>query len=74
MNRKESKVKRCQLVDWYSQGESQTVEVDGVCIVIRLVGRKGRRARIAITAPLGAKFSTPPSELEQQLRGELSDT
>jgi hypothetical protein len=45
-----------QSIDWYSEGESRVVEVDGVRVTVRLVGRKGRRARIAITAPSGAKF------------------
>ena len=43
-------------VGWYSEGESMTVEVSGVRVNMRFIGRKGRRARIAITAPAGAKF------------------
>jgi hypothetical protein len=45
-----------QSFDWYSEGEARTVEADGVRITVRFVGRKGRRARIAITAPAGAVF------------------
>jgi hypothetical protein len=45
-----------QCIDWYSEGESRVVEVDGVCIEVRYVGRKSRRGRIAITAPPGAAF------------------
>jgi len=37
----------------YPSGQSRTVEVDGVRVVIKLIGRKGRRARIAIEAPAG---------------------
>jgi len=44
------------LVDWYSEGESKTVEVDGVRIIVRFIGRRGRRGRIAIEAPAGAVF------------------
>jgi hypothetical protein len=43
-------------IDWYSEGESRTVEVDGVQVTVRFVGRKGRRGRIAILAPAGAVF------------------
>ena len=46
----------CQSIDWYSEGESRTVAVDGIRLVVRFVGRKGRRARIAIQAPPGAEF------------------
>jgi hypothetical protein len=45
-----------QSIDWYSEGESRTVEVDGVHFEVRYVARKGRRGRIAITAPAGAVF------------------
>jgi len=43
----------CRSIDWYSEGQERVVEVAGVRIVISYVGRKGRRARIAITAPSG---------------------
>lgn len=43
-------------VDWYSEGESRTVEVNEVRVVVRLVGRKGRRGRIVLEAPTGAGF------------------
>jgi hypothetical protein len=45
-----------QSIDWYSEGETRTVEVDGVRVIVRFVGRQGRRGRIAISAPAGAKF------------------
>ena len=43
-------------IDWYHEGEARTVEVDGVRVVVRFVGRRGRRGRIRITAPPGAVF------------------
>lgn len=43
-------------VVWYSQGDVVEVVVDGRVISVQLVGRKGRRSRIAITAPAGSKF------------------
>jgi hypothetical protein len=47
----------CRCIDWYSEGESRVVECNGVQIVVRYVGRKGRRGRIVIEAPNGASFS-----------------
>jgi hypothetical protein len=47
-------------IDWYSEGETRVVEVDGVRVVVRFVGRKGRRGRIVIEAPAGAVFSSAP--------------
>jgi hypothetical protein len=45
-----------QCIDWYHPGRSRTVDVGDVQVTVRFVGRKGRRARIAITAPAGATF------------------
>ena len=45
-------------IEWYAEGQTRAVEIHGVRITVRLVGRKGRRARIAITAPVGAAFRT----------------
>jgi hypothetical protein len=46
----------CRSIDWYAEGESRTIEVDGFQVTVRFVGRKGRRGRIMITAPPGATF------------------
>lgn len=43
-------------VDWYHEGDTRSVEFNGVNITVRYVVRKGRRARIAIMAPAGAVF------------------
>jgi hypothetical protein len=43
-------------IDWYSEGETRVVEVDGVRVTVRFVGRKGRRGRILIQAPAGSVF------------------
>ena len=51
---------RSQSIDWYAEGESRTVEVDDIRIEVRFTGRKGRRSRIAITAPSGATFRSLP--------------
>ena len=50
----QSEFSKC--IDWYSEGESRIVEINGVCVVVRFVGRQSRRGRIAITAPAGATF------------------
>ncbi len=47
-----------QSTEWYSEGESRTVEVNGVQITVHFVGRKGRCGRISITAPPGASFGS----------------
>lgn len=47
-----------RLIDWFSEGETRVVEVGDVRVVVRFVGRKGRRGRILIEAPAGAAFST----------------
>ena len=36
-------------IDWYSEGQGRDVVVAGVRMTVRLVGRKGQRARITIT-------------------------
>jgi hypothetical protein len=50
-----------QCVDWFHEGETKVVEVAGVRITVRFVGRRGRRARIAIAAPPGAVYSASGS-------------
>jgi hypothetical protein len=47
-----------QSIEWYAEGESRTVEVAGIQVTIRFIGRKGRRGRILIEAPAGAVFRT----------------
>ena len=44
--------------EWVHEGQERIMEVDGVTVRIRFIGRKGRRARIAIVAPPGAAFRT----------------
>ena len=45
-----------QSIEWYHEGQSRLVSVNGIDVVIRLVTRKNRKARIAIEAPAGALF------------------
>lgn len=47
-----------RLIDWFSEGETCVVEVSGVRVSVRFVGRKGRRGRIVIEAPAGSVFRT----------------
>jgi hypothetical protein len=55
-NRTHVSAEASQSIDWYAEGEERIVEAGGVRIAVRFVGRKGRRGRIAITAPPGAAF------------------
>ena len=48
-----------QSIEWYAEGQTRAVEVDGVRITVRVIARKGRRSRIAITAPVGGCVSLP---------------
>ena len=41
---------RSRSIDWYAQGVERVVTLAGVRLTVRLVERKGRRARIAIMA------------------------
>jgi hypothetical protein len=43
-------------IDWFSEGETKQVECNGVRVIVRFVGRKGRRGRIVIEAPAGSVF------------------
>lgn len=47
-----------QNIDWYSEGETRVVRVNGIEVTIRFVGRNGRRGRIAVEAPAGALFES----------------
>jgi hypothetical protein len=58
----------CQLIDWFSEGESKHVQIGDARVEVRLVGLKGRRARIAIIAPSGALFSADPFVRKQKPR------
>jgi len=53
---RQSRDAECRSIDWYAEGQERVVEVAGVRIIIRYVGRNGRRGRIAILAPAGTIF------------------
>jgi hypothetical protein len=57
VNRAHMPAEASRSIDWYAEGEERIVEAGGMQMVVRFVGRKGRRGRIAITAPPGAAFS-----------------
>jgi len=42
------------LHDWFAVGQGMTVDVAGVTVAFRVIGHKGRRTRIVVTAPAGA--------------------
>jgi hypothetical protein len=63
-------VVKSRSIDWYSEGQGRTVEVAGIQVTVRLVGRKGRRARIEVSAPPGALFrDVDPEQTEVAGRG-----
>lgn len=43
-----------ELLDWFSQGESCSLQIGETSVVVRFIGRKGRRARIAVSASQNA--------------------
>lgn len=43
-------------IEWYAEGDSRRVAIGGIEVVVKFIGRKGRRARIAIVAPASALF------------------
>jgi hypothetical protein len=45
-----------QLIDWFAEGQAIVVEFEDTVVTIHYVGRKGRRARIAISGPAGVVF------------------
>lgn len=58
-------------IEWYHEGDTRVVEVDGVQVTIRLVGRRGRRARIAIEAPAGSVFRSLETNASNSARVHL---
>ena len=56
-------IRFCQSIEWYAEGQTRVVDVGGIQITIRFVGRRGRRGRISITAPPGTRFSVPADEV-----------
>lgn len=48
--------KNVESTTWFSPGQSRSVLVNGIEIVVRFVGRKGRRGRICVTAPAESIF------------------
>jgi hypothetical protein len=55
-NRPHAPAEVSQSIEWYAEGEERIVDAGGMRVVVRFVGRKERRGRIAITAPAGAAF------------------
>lgn len=54
-----------QTISWFAPGERKVVEVNGVPVIVRFVGRKGRRARIAVISTAVPQSGThaDPSEV-----------
>jgi hypothetical protein len=56
--------KTCFSVDWLGVGQGRVVEINGRRVTVRVVGQKGRRARVAIEAPAGTVFSPFNADIE----------
>ena len=41
---------QCQSIEWYAEGQVREVDVGGIRVTVRFVGRRGRRGRISIVA------------------------
>lgn len=41
-------------IDWYAVGQTRSAETGDTVLVVRFMGHKGRRPRIATEAPAGA--------------------
>lgn len=41
---------KCRSSDWYSSGDASIVQIGDAAVTVRFIGRRGRRARIAIEA------------------------
>lgn len=55
-----------EAISWFAEGDGKSVEVAGISVTVRFVGRKGRRVRIAITAPPGARFVDEARRVSEQ--------
>jgi hypothetical protein len=62
----------CRIIDWYAKGQSCTVDVGDVRVTVRFVGRKGRRGRIAIEAPVGAVVASHSQPGSATTRGNIA--
>lgn len=61
----------CLSIEWYAKGQSRIVDIDSVQVTVRFVGRHGRRARIAITAPPGSAFRAAQTDMRRQEKSNL---
>ncbi len=58
-----------RFIDWYAKGEGVIVEANGNRTIIRIVDRKGRRDRLAVSGPPGATFRL----LDRRARDETGE-
>ncbi len=62
-----------QVVSWFAEGQGLTIDFAGLTVIVRYVGRKGRRARIAVTAPPASVFHSLGSEDRAPLGAKIND-
>ena len=53
-----NRASRSRSTDWYSEGQGCVVRIGNEYVVFKVLGRKGRRARVQIEAPAGAEFDS----------------
>jgi hypothetical protein len=58
MDQRTEEVPTSRLIDWFAVGQGCAVEVGGAVIQLHVVGQKGRRTRIAVSASAQATFTT----------------
>jgi hypothetical protein len=57
-----------QCIEWYGPGAARAIEVGDMRVIVRVIGRRGRRTRILIVGPPSATFKAlDRSEAAQSL-------
>ena len=60
------RIEPIEVIDWFSQGESCSLQIGGMSVVVRFIGRKGRRARIAVSATQQGEAGRSSKQVIQQ--------
>jgi hypothetical protein len=55
-----------RLIDWFAVGQGCQVEAGGVTVILKVIGQKARRTRLAIVAPAGTTFSTISNDAQRR--------
>jgi hypothetical protein len=55
-----------RLIDWFAVGQGCQVEAGGVTVILKVIGQKARRTRLAIVAPADTTFSTISNDAQRR--------